>query len=104
MEEKPYNISILPIFKTELHQIVEHITNKLHNPTAALDLITLINQKIVERAYAPTSFEVYVDGPEFDYPYYRIKVKNYEILYVVFNNTMEVRRLFYNKRNIITLL
>lgn len=104
MEEKAYNISILPIFKTELNQAVEYITYKLHNPEAALQLITLINEKIVERSFAPESFEPYMDEPELDQPYYRIKVNNYEILYVVIGHTMEVRRLFYNKRNIITLL
>ena len=104
MEEKTYNISILPIFKTELNEMVEYITYKLHNPEAALQLLALINEKIIERSFAAESFEPYMDAPELDQPYYRIKVNNYEILYVVIGNTMEVRRLFYNKRNIITLL
>jgi len=39
-----------------------------------------------------------------NYPYYRINVRNFSIFYVVIDDTMEVRRLLYSKRNIDELL
>lgn len=37
-------------------------------------------------------------------PYYRINVRNFSVFYVVIDDTMEVRRLLYSKRNIDELL
>ncbi len=39
-----------------------------------------------------------------NHPYYRINVRNFSIFYVVIDNTMEVRRILYSKRNIDELI
>ncbi len=33
---KPYKLSFLPLFEEDLNDIVDYITNHLHNPAAAL--------------------------------------------------------------------
>lgn len=38
------------------------------------------------------------------HPYYRIDVRNFAVFYVVINDTMEVRRLLYSKRDMNALL
>lgn len=39
-----------------------------------------------------------------EHHYYRISVRNFSVFYVVIDDTMEVRRLLYSKRNIDALL
>ena len=36
---------------------------------------------------------------KYDYPYYRIRVKNYMIFYAVIDDVMEIRRLVYTSRD-----
>ena len=38
------------------------------------------------------------------YPYYKINVRNFYILYVVIDDVMEVRHIFYNRRDLQELL
>ena len=103
-QQTQYNISILPTFKEELNRILYYITYALHNPQAARELRIQISKAIKDRAFSPTAFAPYGNPSEFESPYYRIKVKRHEIFYVVHGDTMEVRRLFYERRNIRKLL
>ncbi|MDD6716076.1 MAG: type II toxin-antitoxin system RelE/ParE family toxin, partial [Firmicutes bacterium] len=38
------------------------------------------------------------------HPYYRINVRNFSVFYVVIDDTMEVRRVLYSKRDLDNLL
>ncbi len=104
MENKTYNLTFLPLFEEDLNKIVDYITNNLNNPSAAHKLVNDVEHAILERLYAPTSFAKYFSKKEREYPYYRIYVRNFSIFYVVIDNTMEVRRILYNKRNIDDIL
>ena len=63
-----------------------------------------IELTIVKRLEMPLSFAPYQSSKIRNHPYYRINVRNFSIFSVVIDNTMEVRRLLYSKRNIDELI
>ncbi len=103
MEDK-HNLTFLPLFEEDLNEIIDYITHNLKNPEAAHKLVNDVEQAILERLYAPTSFAKYYSKKEREHPYYRIYVRNFSIFYVVIGNTMEVRRILYSKRDINNIL
>ena len=101
MEKKPpYRLQILPLFEADLNSIVDYISDTLHNPGAALELVDAVEKAIADRLPCAESFEPYHSMKERRYPYYRIYVKNYTIFYVVIGDTMEVRRIIYSRRDL----
>lgn len=99
MNGKHYELSILPLFEDDLNEIVDYITYRLRNPTAAERLVNDVEAAILERLPCAESFEPYHSARERQYPYYRIQVRNFTIFYVVIGNMMEVRRILYSRRN-----
>ncbi len=95
-----YSLRFLPLFEEDLSDTVEYISEKLHNPSAALRLVDDIEIAILNRLEMPLAFAPYHSSKGRKHPYYRINVRNYSIFYVVIGDTMEVRRLIYSKRNI----
>ena len=67
-------------------------------------MIDDIELAIVKRVEMPLSFAPYQSSKIKNHPYYRINVRNFSIFYVVIDNTMEVRRILYSKRNIDELI
>ncbi|MDY3983659.1 MAG: type II toxin-antitoxin system RelE/ParE family toxin [Veillonellaceae bacterium] len=104
MSKKKYKLSFLPLFEDDLNEITDYITNHLQNPNAALRLINDIEIAINKRLKTPLAFTPYQSAKNRPYPYYRINVKNFSIFYVLINDTMEVRRILYSKRNFDNLL
>lgn len=49
---------------------------------------------------APLAFAPYQTRKPHNQTYYRINIKNFSIFYVVIDDTMEVRRLIYSRRDI----
>lgn len=97
MENKRYELSILPLFEEDLNETVDYIAFQLNNPIAADNLITAVERAIYERLPNAESFEPYHSKREHRYPYYRIQVKNFTVFYVVIGNVMEVRRFLYSR-------
>lgn len=100
MSEKHYELRFLPLFEEDLNGIVDYITYRLKNPSAAENFITAVEQAIRERLPFAESFEQYPSKKERRYPYYRIQVKNFTVFYVAIGNVMEVRRILYGKMNL----
>lgn len=104
MIDEKYKLRYLPLFYTDVNEVVSYIKNELTNPKAAYDLIDEIEKAILERLPVCESFEHYKSKRERKYKYYRIYVKNYIIYYVVVDDEgidkiMEVRRFLYKKRD-----
>ena len=99
MNEKKYTVRVLPAFVTDMQAIRSYISFELQNPEAARRLVTDVRKAIEARAETPLAFEPYRSEKERRYPYYRILVHNYIILYVVVDDVMEVRRILYNRRD-----
>ena len=97
--EKKYNIKYLPSFYRDLDAITDYIKYELQNEVAANRLVDEIENEIIKRLQNPESFEKFRTRRKRLNTYYRIYVKNYTTFYVVKDNTMEVRRIIYFKRN-----
>ena len=104
MSMKKYKLSFLPLFEADLIEITDYISNNLNNPEVALRLVDDIEIAINRRLETPLAFAPYPTSKNRPYPYYRINIKNFSVFYVVIDDTMEVRRVLYSKRNIDNLL
>ena len=99
MSIKHYKLLVLPLFEEDFLEIVDYITYKLKNPTAAQHLVDDVESAINKRLSCAEAFEPYASAKQRKYPYYRIHVKNYIIFYVVIGDVMEVRRILCQRRN-----
>jgi plasmid stabilization system protein ParE len=52
----------------------------------------------------PERFEPYPSTRDREHPYYTIQVRNFTVFYVVIEDTMEVRRILYSRRDMRKLL
>jgi plasmid stabilization system protein ParE len=96
--EKVYQLQYGPLFQDELAAIQEYIAVSLQNPIAADRLIEDTEAAILERLKYPEIFRVYHSSRGEEYR--RISVRNFIILYLVYGNTMEVRRIVYAGRDL----
>lgn len=101
---KKYKLSFLLLFEEDLNEIVNYISTDLQNPSAADHLVDDIESAIYKRLEAPLSFAPYPSSKKRPHPYYRIRVRNFSVFYVVIDDTMEVRRVLYSKRDLDKLL
>lgn len=94
-----FSIRYTPKFLEDLNEIVDYITYKLHNPDSVMNLVKRIEDAILGRQNCPLAFEPFQSSRKHRYSYYRIYVDNFTIYYVVIDNIMEVRRIFYSGRD-----
>lgn len=99
-----YKLTFLPLFKEDLLEVVDYISNTLQNPDAAHRLVDDVERAIVKRLEMPLAFAPYQSKKIRKHSYYRIIVHNFSVFYVVIDDTMEVRRLLFSRRNIDSLL
>jgi plasmid stabilization system protein ParE len=104
MNGKQYKLSILPLFEDDLDEIVDYITFRLRNPNAAERLVDDVEAAIRKRLEMPERFEPYPSTRDREHPYYTIQVRNFTVFYVVIEDTMEVRRILYSRRDMRKLL
>ena len=78
---------------------MDYITFQLKNPIAAEHLVNDLQVAIHARLSAPEAYEPYHSLKERQFPYYRIRVRNFTVFYVVIGDIMEVRRVIYNRRD-----
>lgn len=99
MDEKTYELRVLPLFERDLEEIVDYISGRLKNPDAAERLVDDIEAAVRERLSCPEAFEPYHSAKERRASYYRIQVRNFTVFYVVLGNVMELRRVLYGRRD-----
>ena len=99
---KKYKIKYLPVFYEDLDLITDYIMYKLNNLIVVNKFIDTIEEKILERSYNPKGYEQYIVNEK--ETYYRLYIKNYTIFYTVKEQTMEIRRIIYSKRNLDKLI
>ena len=104
MNKQTFKLTFLPLFEEDLLEVTDYITSTLQNPSAAHRLVDDIELAIVKRLEMPLSFSPYHSSKIRNHPYYRTNVRNFSIFYVVIDDTVEVRRLLYSKRNIDELI
>lgn len=99
MANKKCKIRYLPTFISQLNNILYYITYEFKNKIAAENLYNQVVKQIEVRSNAPESYEVFKTIKGEKIKYYKINVKKYTIFYVVKDNTMEIRRIYYSQRN-----
>lgn len=104
MNGKQYKLSILPLFEDDLDEIVDDITVRLRNPNAAERLVDDVEAAIRKRLEMPERFEPDPSTRDREHPYDTIQVRNFTVFYVVIEDTMEVRRILYSRRDMRKLL
>lgn len=104
MANKKYEIKYLPTFISQLNNILYYITYELKNKIAADNFYNEVVKQIEIRSNAPESYEVFKTIKDEKIKYYKINVKNYTIFYVVKDNVMEIRRIYYSQRNFDNLI
>ena len=86
MKSKRYEVRVLPLFVSELSDILDYIELRLRNPKAAYDLETAVYGAIQERSTCAEAFEPYHSKFERKFTFYRIYVKNYTIFFAIVNS------------------
>lgn len=104
MANKKYEIRYLPTFISQFNNILYYITYELKNKNAADNFYNEVVKQIEIISNAPESYEVYKTIKDEKIKYYKINVKNYTIFYVVKDNIMEIRRIYYSARNFDNLI
>ena len=97
--ESKYQIRYLPMFISQFNSILYYITHKLKNKIAAENFYKEVINQIEQRSISPESYEVFKITKKENIKYYKIQVKKITIFYVVKENVMEVRRIYYSRRN-----
>ena len=104
MANKKYVIIYLPTFISQFNNILYYITYELRNKIAADNFYNEVVKQIEIRSNAPKSYEIFKTIKSEKIKYYKINVKNYTIFYVVKDNVMEIRRIYYSQRNFDNLI
>ena len=74
MDDIKFQLRYLPLFYEDMAEVVDYISNDLQNPDAALKLIDLTEQAILNRLDHPPSFQPIRLTRDRKHPYYRINV------------------------------
>lgn len=104
MANKKYEIKYLPTFVVQFNNILYYITYELKNKIAADNFYNGVVKQIEIRSNNPEAYEVFKIIKSEKIKYYKINVKNYTIFYVLKNNVMEIRRIYYSQRNFENLI
>ena len=99
-----YTIRYTATFIKQFNNISKYIIYKLQNRIAAESFYYEVINEIEKRSENPESFEKYKSRRKRKNTYYKINVKNYTIFYVVQNNTMEIRRILYSRKDLDNLI
>jgi addiction module RelE/StbE family toxin len=97
-------IKYLPSFQQELNAIVEYIIFTLEAPQAALNLLDELEKSINNLKTFPLAHRLYRPVKPIQTEYRVLTVKNYLVFYVVLEETIEIHRIIYRKRNLSQLV
>lgn len=99
-----HKIEYLPIAKKDLTDIIFYIADKLKAPKAAADLADELDNAIKRLADFPFSCRVYNSPQPLDDEHRLLMVKKYSVFYVVSEDTVEIRRIIYAKRDLTKII
>ena len=100
MQRKEYRIRVTRDFKNEFEASLIYISLELKNPYAAERLKDSTLKEIQKRLPGCEDFQIYGKDPIRGYDFYRIRVGNYFVYYVVVDDVMELRHFIYKKSDI----
>lgn len=96
---KEYRIEYLPAAQKDLLDTASYIRNKLKAPAAARNFRAKIGKAIEHLSRLPYSCRVYESGKPPDYEVRVLSAENFNIFYVVEEDSVLIHRVLYGKRN-----
>jgi plasmid stabilization system protein ParE len=99
-----FKIKYLPSVRKDLEAIVDYISETLEAPKAALGFLDAVEKAINNLREFPLAHRLYHPIVPIETPYRVMPVKNYLVYYIVLENTVEIHRVIYSKRNMDALL
>ncbi len=99
MANNKYIIKYSSTYINQFNSILKYLVDNLKNKIAAENFYNEVIKEIEKRSNNPESYEKYISNRKRKNTYYKIRVKNYMIFYIVKENIMEVRRILYSRRN-----
>ena len=97
-------IKYLPSFQQDLNAIMEYIIFTLGAPQAALNLLDELEKSINNLKEFPLAHRLYRSIKLISTEYRVLTVKNYLVFYVVLDESIEIHRIVYKKRNLSQLI
>ncbi len=91
-----YKIKYLPIAVKDLSDITDYLAS-LCNKKAALDFIDTLDRSISRIQSFPYSCKIYQTQSLTNSEFRVLPVNNYLVFYVVLDNTVEIRRIIYDR-------
>ena len=94
-----YEIKYIDAALKDLEGITDYITNTLHASQAALDFIDEPDKTVEHLKQFPYAYKLYSCDRPLLLEYRVLPIKNYLLFYVVMENTVEIHRVIYSKRD-----
>lgn len=98
-KNKHFQIKYLPIARRDLQEIIDYIAFELEVPETAIKMLNTLEIEISSLQENPFRGSIYFSKRKHDCQYRKIFVKNYVIFYLILNDSLEIQRIFYNRRN-----
>jgi toxin ParE1/3/4 len=95
-----HKLKYLPLAVRDLNEIVDYISDALHAPKAALDLVDELDRSLLRLELFPYSCRVYQPIRPLETEYRVMPVKNYLVFYVVTEQEVEIHRILYVKMDV----
>ncbi|MBH5317504.1 type II toxin-antitoxin system RelE/ParE family toxin [Paenibacillus sp. GSMTC-2017] len=102
--EKKYTLRYLALAQSDLLDITNYISEQLFAPEAAIHLVEKFEEAISRLEYFPYSGRLYRSTGKLKDEYRILFVESYLIFYIILDNTVEIRRIIYSKRDYLKLL
>ena len=99
-----YKIVYLPLARNDLHDIVLYLSETLKAPQAANDFLDALDHSVSLLSQFPFSHQVYQPLYALEDTYRSVRVKNYLVFYVVYDDIVEIRRVVYVRRDIASVI
>lgn len=88
-----------PLAKSDILEAVNYIAGRLHNPSAAEELLKELDRVIQQISQFPYSCELYRSEKPLNAEIRRVPVKNYVMYYVARQDFVEVWRFLHGRRD-----
>ncbi|MBI3195513.1 MAG: type II toxin-antitoxin system RelE/ParE family toxin [Ignavibacteriae bacterium] len=102
MNQRKYQVRLLPVAETDLTEIVEYILEE--NPRAAIRLLERIEKNIGFLARHPLLGKIPEDEELAQIGYRFLVVENYLVFYTIEERTVVVHRILHGARNYLSIL
>lgn len=98
-----YQIRYLPVALQDMDEVITYLVEKLVAPNAAEALLSEIDQVVDTLRRHPYAYPIYQAKFPLEFEIRKVPVKNFVLFYVVLEDTVEIHRFIYGKRNLAEL-